>query len=156
MKFKILLMIAAAVFVQKANALDLSLPIDISSQSLEVSQEDFYASFTGNVKVQHGEVFLGAEKLDVYYAEDGKEDIKEVIATDKVVIVHGKSTATGDKAVYSPRVGNVLMTGNVVLTRAGSVLTGEKLVYNLETGHMALENSKPKGRVKATFSLKGK
>ncbi|MFT7432396.1 MAG: lipopolysaccharide export system protein LptA [Alphaproteobacteria bacterium] len=131
-------------------------PIDISSQSLEVRQTENQALFRGNVKINYGDINLGSDVLDIHYASTGNEDIESVVATGRVVIVHGVSTVTADKAVYTPDLGHVLMTGDIVLTREGSVLKGEKLIYNIVTGDMSMANPEKNGRVKAIFSIKGK
>ena len=131
------------------------LPIDISSERLDAYLNENYADLEGNVKIRQGDMRLGAEKIHVEYLEK-TGDIKEAIAQENVTIVHGASTATGDKAKYTPETESVLLTGNVVLTRGGSIVKGEKLLYDVKTGHMSLVNEKEGGRVKATFSLKGK
>lgn len=150
----ILLLIVFLQFSINAFSIENELPIDISSDSLVVNQKENNATFKGDVKIKHGDIKLGSEVLDVHYSNTGGEDIKKIVAIENVVIAHGESVATGDKAIYTPKLGHVLLTGDVVLTRDGGILKGENLVYNLKTGHMSLANPSENGRVKATFSIK--
>lgn len=150
---RILLTFMVCVLAVPALALDL--PVDVSADSLDVFQQEDKAVFKGSVKVKHGDVMLGSDNLEVFYDTKDGAGVKKVVAQKDVVIVHGKNTATGDKAVYEIATGNIVLTGGVVLSRDGSVLTGERLVYDMETGQMRLANETKKGRVKASFSLKG-
>ena len=151
MRFLLTLMLSAIALPVHA----LELPVDVSAETLDVFQQQDKAIFKGDVKVKHGEVMLGSELLEVFYDAEGEAGVKKVVAQKDVVIVHGKNTATGDKAVYEITSGNIVLTGGVVLSRDGSVLTGEKLVYDMETGKMRLANEEKQGRVKASFSFKG-
>lgn len=133
------------------------LPVNITSKRMEVIRDENKALFEGNVKVTYGEATLGSKQLEVLYGgENTQGDVQQVTALNDVVIVHGESTATGDKAVFTPENSNVLVTGNVVMTKAENVLKGESLTYDLETGDMYLNNNEGDGRIKAIFTIKGK
>jgi lipopolysaccharide export system protein LptA len=140
------------------SAVDEKKPIDITSERMEVYQDLQKTIFTGDVKVIRGAATLKAQKIDIFYG--GKEniggDIEKVVAHHNVIIVDGENTATGQKAVYIPHAENLLLSGDVVMTRGTNVLKGESLTYNLKTGNMKLNNEKGDGRVKATFTIKGK
>lgn len=155
--FKVVLSFVFAFFALEANAqIALNKNIDVTADVLEVNQNENQASFKGKVRVVHGDVKLNADELFIDYTNAGDSDIKEVVAKGNVSISASGAVAVGKKAVYSPVKGYVEMTGGVVMTRGESVLTGESLMYDITTGKMSLNNTKGDGRVKASFSLKGK
>lgn len=141
-------------YSDKVAAEQASMPIDITSEQMEVFRALNKATFTGNVKIVYGKATMGSKSLDVHYANN-EDNIEKVVAQKDVIIVHGDNTATGDKAVYTPEIGAIKLTGNVVMTKGENILTGENLVYDLETGDMRLNNNAADGRVKAKFTIKG-
>lgn len=134
------------------------MPIDITSDRMEIFQDLQKTIFTGHVKVMRGTAVLGANKLDVFYGgqQNLGGDIEKVVAHDNVMIIHGENIAKGQKAIYMPNTEEVLLSGDVTLTRGENILQGESLTYDLKTGNMKLNDEKGDGRVKATFTIKGK
>lgn len=147
--FLCLLMVPAAMAQESV------MPIDITAESLELQQRKGYAVFSGDVKVAHGEMKLGSEKLEVFYGLDGESHIQKIVADGKVTLVYGEDTATGEKAIYMPEKGKVSIVGDVVMVRDGNVLKGGELVYDVNTRQMVLAKKHKQERVKATFSIKG-
>ena len=135
-------------------------PLDIEAQKLENDQSSSKAVFTGNVKVTKGDATLGAQVLNVTYAQTGQDrDIQKVQALNDVIITSGGNTATGDKAIYTPESGKILLTGDVVMTKGDNIIKGENLTYDLDTGDMRVHNTESNqgdGRIKAKFKIKGK
>ncbi|MAI07545.1 MAG: hypothetical protein CMF61_01165 [Magnetococcales bacterium] len=142
---------------QASKAVDRELPVNITSERMEVVQTENKAFFEGDVKVTYGAATMGSNTLEVLYSGENEQgDVKQVTALGGVIIVHGESTATGDKAVFTPQTSKVLVTGNVVMSKEDNVLKGESLTYDLETGDMNLNNNEGDGRIKAIFTIKGK
>lgn len=138
-------------------AADAQMPINITSERMEVVQTENKAFFEGDVKVTYGAATMGSNALEVLYSGESEQgDVKQVTALGDVIIVNGESTATGDKAFFTPENSKVLVTGNVVMSKEDNVLKGESLTYDLETGDMNLNNNEGDGRIKATFTIKGK
>jgi lipopolysaccharide export system protein LptA len=128
---------------------DTSLPVEITADSLEVSQTDGQATFSGNVLVGQGEMRLTAARMRVEYDADGK-GIKTLHATGGVTIVNATDAAEAAEAVYTIASGNVVMTGNVLLTQGPNAISGERLVLDLKAGTGVME-----GRVKTVFTPGG-
>jgi lipopolysaccharide export system protein LptA len=125
---------------------DTSLPVEVTADSLSVSQQDGTAIFTGNVVIIQGEMRLAAPRVLVVYAEasEGQEArIARLEATGGVTLVSGPDAAESERADYDVDDGRVIMTGNVLLTQGASALTSDLMRVNLEDGTAQMD-----GRVK--------
>ena len=125
---------------------DTSLPVEVTADSLSVSQQDGTAVFTGNVVIIQGEMRLAAPRVLVVYAEasQGQEArIARLEATGGVTLVSGPDAAEAERADYNVDDGQVVMQGNVLLTQGASALTSDLMRVNLEDGTAQMD-----GRVK--------
>ena len=127
---------------------DPTLPVDVTSESLTISQKDGSAEFAGKVLVVQGAMRLSADLLRVEYKAD-KSGVARLFATGNVVLVNDKDAAAANEAVYSVDQGQVVMTGNVRLTQGETILTASKMTVDLKTGLGTLE-----GGVTTSFAPK--
>ena len=127
---------------------DTSLPVEVTSDSLSVANENGQAVFEGNVLVIQGPMRLAAARITVDYAQntEGRNEIDQMVASGGVTFVNGADAAESTDAVYSPEAGTLVMSGSVLLTQGPTVLSGDKLVVDLATGTGVME-----GRVRSTF-----
>lgn len=124
---------------------DSSLPVELSSDQLQINQEDGSAVFSGNVVIGQGTMRLSANKVVVEYTQNsGQRKISKLHATGNVILVNGAEAAEAQNAVYSIDSGNIVMTGGVILTQGGNALSSNRMVVDLNTGQATLE-----GRVKS-------
>ena len=136
----------------QATTHDTSLPIEITADSLEVTQKDRLAVFRGNVDAVQGRLKLTASEIRVRYrsSSDGEPAgaISRIDATGGVRFATPSETAEGDAGVYDVDARRITLTGSVVLTRGDNVLRGEKLTLDLATGRSRIESSE---RVRGLF-----
>lgn len=133
---------------------DSTLPVEVSADSLRVSQTDGTATFSGNVVVGQGEMRLAAAEVRVEYATDppaapgqqGRTRIRRLHASGGVTLVSGSEAAEAREAVYSVDEARVVMTGEVILTQGPNVLAGDRLTVNLADGTALVE-----GRVRTVL-----
>lgn len=134
---------------------DTSLPIEITADSLEVTQQDRLAVFRGNVDAVQGRMKLTASEIRVRYrSSSGGQSagaISRIDATGGVVFATPSETVEGDAGVYDVDARRITLTGSVVLTRGDNVLRGEKLTLDLATGRSRIESSE---RVRGLFQPK--
>lgn len=116
-----------------AQKADPSLPVEVTSESLNVNQETGSAEFTGNVIVIQGEMRLTAERVLVIYNAD-RSGIERMEATEDVVLVSPPDAAEGDWAEYTIDSGVIVMRGNVLLMQGPSTISGDQMNANLTTG----------------------
>ncbi|WP_171097860.1 MULTISPECIES: LptA/OstA family protein [unclassified Ruegeria] len=112
---------------------DPTLPVEVTSETLNVNQEDGSAEFIGNVIVIQGEMRLTAERVLVIYNQE-RSAIERMEATEDVVLVSPPDAAEGDWAEYTIDTGVINMRGNVLLTQGPSVISGDEMEANLTTG----------------------
>ncbi len=127
---------------------DTSLPVEVSSNSLSIANENGRAVFDGDVVVVQGPMRLGAGRIEIEYGQSdgGNTDIREMLATGGVTFTNGTDAAESREAVYSPEDGALVMTGDVVLTQGLGVISGDRLVVDLGAGTGVME-----GRVRTVF-----
>jgi lipopolysaccharide export system protein LptA len=124
---------------------DTSLPVEVSADSLSVSQNDGSALFTGNVVIGQGEMRLSAPRVLVYYTQN-QSGVERLEATGGVTLVNGDQAAEADTAEYEVNRGTIRMLGNVLLTQGANTLVSDSMDVDLEAG-TALMN----GRVRTVF-----
>lgn len=128
---------------------DTSLPVEVSSNSLSIANENGRAVFDGDVVVIQGPMRLGAGRIEIDYGQavdGGTTDIREMHATGGVTYTNGTDAAESREAIYSPEEGALVMTGDVILTQGPGVISGDRLVVDLAAGTGVME-----GRVRTVF-----
>lgn len=128
---------------------DTTLPVEVEADQLAVNQADGTATFTGNVRVNQGEMILTAGEVLVEYAE-GNKSIARLHASGGVTLVSATDAAEATNATYTIDSGKVVMEGAVLLTQGNSAISGERLVIDLKAGTGVME-----GRVKTVFQPGG-
>ncbi|MGF1553255.1 MAG: lipopolysaccharide transport periplasmic protein LptA [Paracoccaceae bacterium] len=130
-------------------------PIEITSDSLEVRQDEQLAIFSGQVVAGQGTLRLTAERVEVYYDEDQDDAetgaIRRMRAEGDVLLSNGSETARGAWGEYDVEAGTMTMGGDVVLTQGQNAINGESLVIDLEAGTGRVEG-RTGGRVKSVFN----
>jgi lipopolysaccharide export system protein LptA len=121
-------------------------PVEVTSERLEVDQNDGIATFIGDVIVVQGELRMTAPRVRVEYSTGDDGRIEFMHATGGVTMLNGSETAEGEEAVYTVDAGTVVLTGDVIVTQGPNVVAGEKLSVNLDTGAGTME-----GRVRTIF-----
>ncbi|MEZ5777214.1 MAG: lipopolysaccharide transport periplasmic protein LptA [Paracoccaceae bacterium] len=129
---------------------DTTLPVEVTSDQLTVSQPDGTATFLGNVIVIQGEMRLSAAEVEVIYVKGDQTRIERLHAKGGVTLVSPQEAAEAQEAVYTVDSGEVVMTGEVLLTQGQNTITGQKLVVDLKTGKGRMD-----GRVKTILNPGG-
>lgn len=146
------------------------LPIEVTADSLEVTQNDQVAKFSGSVRAKQGKLGLYAEILQIYYnGSDSKPDTKasndnsaddaassaihRMEAQGNVVLASPSERAEGDWIVYDIGAAAITVGGNVTLQRGPNKLSGSLLTIDLNTGRSRIEGQSKgsSGRVKGVF-----
>jgi lipopolysaccharide export system protein LptA len=146
---------------------DSSLPIEITADSLEVLQKQKIATFVGKVDAVQGDMVLSADRLRVYYGDDGNAapgpsgmgSIRRIEAEGNVFLSSPRETAQGDAGVYDVASSQLSMEGGVVLTQGDNVIRGQRLEVDLASGRSRVLAAVPSSeggaapqRVRALFT----
>ena len=128
---------------------DATLPVEITSDTLELDQAAGTAVLQGGVKVGQGELRLAADRLEVYYeAGEGSDTgtVRRMHATGNVTLTNGAEHAESEEADYDVASGIIEMQGDVLLTQGENALSSRSLRIDLNSGTGLLE-----GRVQTIF-----
>jgi len=133
---------------------DPNAPVQIEADSLQVSQADGQAVFSGNVLVAQGDMKMSAARIEVSYdqagSSGGQGKIRSLHATGGVTLASPQEAAEAEEATYDVPSALVTMTGKVLLTQGPNTIAGEKLVVNLTSGTGTME-----GRVRTVLQPSG-
>lgn len=119
-----------------------NLPVEVTSDNLNVNQDDGTAIFTGNVLIGQGEMRLSAPRVLVVYNED-QSRIRRLEATGGVTLVSGEDAAEAKQADYNMDNGVIEMQGDVLLVQGPQSLTGDRMYVDTRAG-----TARVSGRVK--------
>ncbi len=116
-------------------------PIDITSDQLEVLDNDKLAIFSGNVRAVQSEATLTASELKVTYSGEpqqggvpgssGTEIARIEASQDVLMIMTDGRKASGDTSIYDRVAETMTLAGNVSVSDAGNVITGQRLEMDL-------------------------
>ncbi len=124
---------------------DSNLPVEVTSDNLNVIQNDGTAIFTGNVLIGQGQMRLSAPRVLVVYLED-QSGIESLNATGGVTIVSFEDAAEARQADYNVQTGLIEMYGDVLLIQGVNALTGDKMFIDTKAG-----TARVVGRVKTVL-----
>ncbi|HWL57814.1 MAG TPA: lipopolysaccharide transport periplasmic protein LptA [Paracoccus sp. (in: a-proteobacteria)] len=116
------------------NAQDVSAPVEVTADTLQVDQKTGLAVFSGNVLIGQGAMRLSADRVTVTYAGQDARKISALKAEGNVTMVSGEDAAEAKTADYDVESGNVVLRGDVLLTQGQNVLAGETVTVDLATG----------------------
>lgn len=119
---------------------DSGLPVEVTSQNLDVNQTDGTAVFTGDVLVGQGEMRLAAPRVLVVYLED-RSGIARLEASGGVTLVSGEDAAEARDADYNVQSGLIEMSGDVLLVQGPSALTADTMTVDTVAGTARMNGS---------------
>lgn len=112
---------------------DSSLPVEVTSDQLNVDQATGKAVFVGDVLIGQGALRMSAAKVEVSYNEaSGK--IAKLLASGRVTIVNSGEAVEAENAEYNLESSKIFLTGNVILTQGTNALSGNSMTIDLATG----------------------
>lgn len=139
-------------FYMPTHSYNLTTPLDITSDRLDVNQTSSQAVFSGNVNATQDGLNVKSNSLALAFANPKELVLKSVIAEKDVIITHNGTRATSDKATLNPVTNVLILEGNVTLTKGENTLKGARLVYNLTTEDIQLLNNSGQERVRAVIN----
>ncbi|MCF6265040.1 MAG: lipopolysaccharide transport periplasmic protein LptA [Desulfuromusa sp.] len=129
--------------------LDRNQPIEITSQKLEVLQQQRRSIFTGNVVAKQGEMTLYADKL-VVVLQKGQDQVERLDATGGVRVLQLDRIATAEKAVFYQVEEMLVLSGNAEVTQGKNKISGDEITLYLQENRTLVKSSKT-NRVRAVI-----
>lgn len=138
LRFKLLLAVITLLAfwgVHAANPYD-DLPIELTADNAEYDHDSGIATYTGNVHIQQGEMFIKGDKVTIHFVEShatqmdawGKPAVFHYVPANSPP-VDGK----GDHLQYNVAKQSLHMFGNAWLDEGGNQTTADTLNYNITT-----------------------
>ena len=125
---------------------DSGLDVEITADSLGISEQSGSAVFEGNVRISQGALHLFAPQVTVFYGE-GTQDIDRIEASGGVVLSSGDSKLEAQVARYEIGSGTVALEGDVLLVRGPAAISAQAAHLDIRSGTAQLS-----GRVKTVLS----
>ena len=128
-------------------------PIEIEADMLEVDREAGTALFSGSVRATQEGLRLHADRLKVFYGEDGAggAEITRLEAAGHVLIdsAAGQS-AQAQWAIFEVAENRIILGDRVSLLQGENIIEGGETVMNLATGEARMGSGKGE-RVRGLF-----
>lgn len=129
-------------------AADRDQPLEITSQQLEVFQEEQRSIFSGAVVAQQGEMTLYTDQLTVIF--DGQNDVSRIEAAGNVRIEEPLRTARGNNAVFDREADTLILSGNAEVVQGENRITGDEITLFIGQNR-SIVKSHDTGRVRAVI-----
>jgi len=124
--------------IQKANVKG---PITITSESLTADNRAHTALFEKNVIAKTTNLTIYADKMLVFYKEDGG-DVTKIEATGNVKVLRESRIITSKSATYYAEEEKVVFSGDPRALDGDNVVSGTKITYFMIDDRFLVENSK--------------
>lgn len=139
---------------QKGEAAQQRLPINVTSDRMEVNNRANSITFLGNVIVTREDMRMTAEQL-VVQNEQQTNQLQSITATGNVTITQGERRATGKEAFFLEGEEKIVLKGNARATEGENIITGEEMTLYLRTNRTVITGT-PQRRVHVVFHPKSR
>ncbi|MBD1401640.1 lipopolysaccharide transport periplasmic protein LptA [Pelovirga terrestris] len=129
-------------------AADSGQPLEITSNQLEVFQQEQKSVFSGDVVAQQGEMTLYTDQLTVIF--DGQNDVSRVEAIGRVRIEEPLRHARGNQAVFDRAADTLILSGNAEVVQGENRIAGDEITLFIGQNR-SLVRSTDSGRVRAVI-----
>ncbi|MBF0627090.1 MAG: hypothetical protein HQL91_02610 [Magnetococcales bacterium] len=114
-----------------------TIPLSITSDRLDMDDQNQVATFTGHVVADDGRMRVSANRMTVHYDKKAKSSggVREVKAEGQVVIQQDRDRGTADVVLYQFDKRTLELTGNeheAVVRRGDDQLTGRRILVSLD------------------------
>tara|TARA_S200000501_G_C20638170_1_gene661986 strand:- start:249 stop:710 length:462 start_codon:yes stop_codon:yes gene_type:complete len=128
--------------------------INIISEKLHVDRNKNISVFTGKVHAWNDNFEIWSEKLITEFNE-GKKDVKKIIAKNQVKIIKDEMIITGSQGIYVPIENKINVIGKIMINNNGNIIYCDELTLDLENSVSIMKSSKSK-KVEAIILMKEK
>jgi lipopolysaccharide export system protein LptA len=116
-------------------------PITVTSETLTNDSQHHTALFEKNVVAKTTEMTIYADRMLVYYNEQGG-DVTKIDATGNVKVYKDTRLITSETAVYYADEDKVVFTGEPRALDGDNVVTGSVITYYVKDDRSVVEHSK--------------
>jgi len=116
-------------------------PITVTAERLTADNKAHTALFEKNVLAKTSDMSMAADKMLIFYKEDGGE-VTKIDASGNVRLFRESRAITAENAVYFADEEKVIFSGEPKVIDGDNVVTGSKMTYYIKTDISQVENSR--------------
>lgn len=116
-------------------------PITVTSETLTTDNKAHTALFEKNVVAKTSDMALSADRMLIFYREDGGE-VTKIEATGNVRLFKDGRAITAQNATYYAEEEKVIFTGDPKAIDGDNVVTGTKMTYFIKEDRSQIEKSR--------------
>lgn len=109
------------------------LPVEVTSDRLDVDENTGLAIFRDNVVIVQGEMRLTADEVTVFY-DNVQEAVERLEAIGNVVFISGPDAAESKLANYYVATGLLVMEGDVLVLQGPNTITSDEMTVYVDQG----------------------
>jgi len=123
-------------------------PLEITSQQLEVFQQEQKSIFSGEVVARQGEMTLYTDQLTVLF--DEQNEVRRIEAAGSVHIEEPLRNARGDNAIFDRDADTLILSGNAEVVQGENRINGDEITLFIGQNR-SIVRSAENGRVRAVI-----
>jgi lipopolysaccharide export system protein LptA len=134
---------------------DRTKPIEVTADSLVVSDDKKTGEFLGNVQITQGTYKLTSNRIIIEYSNKEKQSdiVTNMTAFGDVYLFNDNhQAAKAEKMVYNLQTKILILSGNVLLNYDKNILRGNEITVNTQTKYIKVTGTK-KQRVNAVLTI---
>ena len=114
---------------------NINAPLKVDADKMYIDKIALEGGLSGSVSINQGPLNLRADQMEFTFTDNASMPvIKNLYASNGVVISNQDMTATGNNASYSVSNNEIILLGSVTVVNNYTTLKGDKLLIDLETG----------------------
>ena len=114
---------------------NINAPLKVDADKMYIDKIALEGGLSGSVIINQGPLNLRADQMEFTFTDNASMPvIKNLYASNGVVISNQDMTATGNNASYSVSNNEIILLGSVTVVNNFTTLKGDKLLIDLETG----------------------
>ena len=133
---------------------NINAPLKVNAEKMFIDKMALEGGLSGSVSINQGPLNFKADQMEFTFTNNTSMPIiKNLYASNGVVISNQDMTATGNNATYSVSNNEIILLGNVTVKNNFTTLKGNKLLIDLESGAINFiaddnQNNRVKGILK--------
>ena len=114
---------------------NITAPLKVNADKMFIDKIALEGGLSGSVNINQGPLNFKADQMEFTFTNNTSMPIiKNLYASNGVVISNQDMTATGNNATYSVSNNEIILLGNVTVKNNFTTLKGNKLLIDLESG----------------------
>jgi lipopolysaccharide export system protein LptA len=129
-------------------------PVQVTADRMVSESRTDQIVFSGNVEVHRGELYVKADRLEVFQDRQSRK-VSRMVASGNVFIRRGEQAATAERATFIESEQKAILTGNPHAWEGTTQVWGEEMVFLLAEGRMIVTGGSQRVRMQVLPEREG-